>query len=289
MIYLLSFIQFCFGIIFFILPPKAALAIMRLKAWSVYQIARCTPLKRIVAGNIHMVLPDSPAGVIADKLLRNASQSIFEVICIPFFRPPHYASVFRWDGIEKLSHALKDNHGVILLTLHFGNYEIIPSALGNAGFKVTSVLKATEDPLFKFLDKPRRAGGVKIINVLEENMYAEAVKALSRNEMVGTMADTGALESRHEFIEFLGKKLPVATGWLTLAQRAGCPVIPCLARREGNTNRIIFMDPIIVARHNREETISTVSRLFEDFIKANPDHWLMLLNTYETKRMVEGK
>jgi lauroyl/myristoyl acyltransferase len=74
-----------------------------------------------------------------------------------------------------------------------------------------------------------------------------------------------------------------------LAQRAGCPVIPLGPVREGNMNRIILGEPIVITRQNRDEAIAMVSKFFEDRIKEHPDHWLMFLNEYETKRMVAGK
>ena len=133
---------------------------------------------------------------------------------MPFFKNKHYRSIFKWEGLEHLDQALKQGKGAILLTLHAGNYEVVPAALANLGYKVNSVLRATQEPIFELLNNCRSQAGVKIINFSEHDMYRETMNVLSQNEIVGTLADTGALEGRHIFYEFLGREVPVATGWL---------------------------------------------------------------------------
>ncbi|MEA3492887.1 MAG: lysophospholipid acyltransferase family protein [Candidatus Margulisiibacteriota bacterium] len=282
MVIFLNILQLIFRIIFF-LPAGIALAIMNFCALLTYYVVRVTPLRKNTENNIKLVLPHADSRTIADKLLKNTSYSIFEILCIPFFKKEHFHKKIRWHGERHLK------NGAIILTMHAGNYELIPSALAHLGHKTTTVLRATDDPLFKIVNRSRSHGGAKLINTLEEDMYKGSLKALSEGELVFLLADTGALESRHEFFDFLGKKVPVATGWLTLAQRAGCPVIPTLTGRENGKNLIAFFDPIYITKENREAMMEKTAKVFEDFIKANPESWALFLNTYETKRMVEGK
>ncbi|MDD5382299.1 MAG: lysophospholipid acyltransferase family protein [Candidatus Margulisbacteria bacterium] len=288
MILFLKALQFCFGLIFRA-PAGVSLAVMRAASWTVYTVARLTRLKRNVVADIKLVMPDSPAEAVADRLIKNTSDTIFEILCVPFFQPEHYQAIFKWEGLEHVDRALKAGKGVIMLTMHFGNYESPANALARRGYKISSILKATDEPYFEIINNSRRVGGINLINVLEDNMYTETLKALARNDMVYILADTGALESRHEYFDFLGHKVPVATGWLTLAQRAGCPVIPTLSRREDGVNLVTFFPPVTVSRDNREAVMQSVGKTFEGFVKQYPENWAMFLNPYETKRMVEGK
>jgi len=288
MIAFLKSLQFCFRIIFFA-PAGIALSLMYFAGWLTQAIAKRTGLKKTVLKNIKMVLPESQAEQIADNLIKNVSYSIFELLCLPFFKKEHFRSIFKFEGLEHLDQALKQKKGAILLTLHAGNYEVVPAALANLSYKVNSVLRATPEPIFEFLNRCRSHSGVKIINVSEQDMYKETVNVLSQNEIVGTLADTGALEGRHIFYEFLGREVPVATGWLTLAQRSGAPVLPILTRKEGRTNHIILYESFKITKETREEGIKKAGKIFEDFIKLNPEQWGIFLNSYETKRMIEGK
>ncbi len=288
MIFFLRSLQFCCRLIFFA-PASVALAFMYLGGWITQAIGKRTRLRTTVIENVKMIFPQSNADQIADKLIENVSYSIFELLCLPFFRKKHFQAIFKWEGTENIDRALKEGKGAIFLTLHAGNYEVVPAALADLGYKVNSVLRAAPDPVFAFLNRCRSHRGVNIINVSEQDMYKETLKVLGRNEIVGTLADTGALEGRHIFYEFLGRKVPVATGWLTLAQRSGAPVVPTLTKKQGRINTIMLFEPFTVTRDNREEAIKRASRIFEEFIKRNPEQWGIFLNSYETKRMIEGE
>lgn len=289
MILLIRIIQIKFWLIF-LLPPRVALAIMRLASRFIYLIVRNTSIKTIVARNIKLVMPDLPAREVADLLIKNTSLSIFEVLCIPYFKKAHYERTFKYAGLELIDKALAEKKGVIILTMHFGNYESTGNALAHLGYKITNILRDdAKNPLLEIVNRSRLVGGNKLINTEADNMFTEAAKALGKNEIVGILIDTGALESRHEYIDFLGKKVPVATGWLTLAQRAACPVLSLVTVRQDNINHIIIFEQDYVKRDNRGTIIQKFSRGFEKFVRGHPEYWLMFFNEYETKRMVEGK
>jgi len=254
-------------------------------AWIIQAIAKKTKLRKSIIKNLRLIFPESNAEKLADKLITNTSYSILELLCVPFFTRKHYDAIIDWQGLENL----ENNKGAIILTMHTGNYELTHAALTNLGYPMNIVLRATQDPIFKIINRSRSSEGAKLINILEEDTYKESLKALSKGELVYLLADTGALESRHEHISFLGKQVPVATGWLTLALRSGCQVIPTISKKDGPKNSIILAKPIEVTKENREEVKAKVIKIFEDFIKQNPEQWAMFLNEYETQRMVQGK
>ena len=288
MIILLKLLQSLFWLIFR-LPPAAAIRLMQLAGEITYQLARLTPARGMVVRNIALFFPKAEAGPLADKALLSAAYSIFEVLCVPFFNDSHFKLICRIVGRENIDLALVKRKGAVIATMHTGNYELLPIFLRSLGFKISSVMKAPPDPLFRFLAPIRSHGGTKLINVLEVDMYRETIKALGDNELVCLGIDTGALEGRHELFTFLGRKIPAATGWLTLAQRSEAAIIPAMVRRDGKKLLFSVGEPMYVMRDNREEIAHRIGQVFENFIKNHPEQWLMFLNEYETKRMVEGK
>jgi KDO2-lipid IV(A) lauroyltransferase len=288
MIFFLRFLQFCFQLIF-LLPAVIALAFMHACAWVIQAAVKLTPFKKKVMNNINLILPASQASVLAEKLISNTAYTILEVLCLPFFRKKHYRSTFSFEGLDNLNQALTERKGAILLTAHTGNYEGAFTALSYLDYKMNAILRATKEPVFEIVNRARSCRGGKLINVLDQDMFRESLRVLGQNELVYLLADTGALESRHEQIDFLGKKVPVATGWLTLAQRAECPVIPILSKKNGKKNTIILYPPLKVNKGNREQILQKSIGIFEDFINQNPEQWAMFLNGYETQRMVNGE
>jgi lauroyl/myristoyl acyltransferase len=282
-IFLLA-LQLLFRLVFW-LPVDAALAVMYATAWLISAIAVRTPVKRMVKKNIETVLKRADAEQLAGKLLGNFSRSILELLCLPFFNHHHFQRVVRFEGLENLPRG----QGAIMLTMHVGNYELSHAALSDLGFKAAIVLRAEKDPLFELVNRSRGAHGAQLINVLEDDMYQESLKALNQHKLVYILGDTGALESRHEMLDFLGHKVPVATGWLTLAQRTGCPVLPILTHRAKGVNVFTIFPPAVVTRDNRDEVLRNFVRVSEEFIRQHPEEWGMFLNEYETNRMVKGR
>ena len=148
MISLINFLRFIFRIIFF-LPAGIALSLMYFAGWLTYQIASRTKLKSMTGENIKLLLPERRIEQIADRLIKNVSYSIFELMCLPYFGKKHFKAVFEYEGLSNIDRALKENKGAILLTLHAGNYEVVPAAAAELGYKVNTVLRATHDPIFK--------------------------------------------------------------------------------------------------------------------------------------------
>lgn len=287
MIALLSFSQACFGLVFR-LPPRFALGFLRLKAKGLCWIARLTPLRRIVSANYRCFFPAADADALADKLLDNVSRSIMEVFCFPFFRAEHFKLLGRLEGRENLDLALADGKGVLLLTMHTGNYEFMQVLLPQLGYRLNAVMKAPPgDRLFQFINRSRTATGCRLINVETADMYRESLARLADNEIVGLLIDTGARESRNETVVFLGKKMPAATGWLTLAQRSAATLLIGTCRRENGQLVVKIEPPFRITAGNREAMREHVRRSFDEFVRAYPDQWALFLNKDEISGIMD--
>lgn len=273
----------------FRLPPIAAVYIMRFAAEALFQLAKFTPLRGMVAKNYEMFFPGTDGRHNADQLLRNVSYSLFELICLPFFKEEHFARVVKLQGIENIDLALAKRSGGLFLTMHTGNYEIVPSVLAHLGYHVTSIVKTPDDPLFKMINESRTKHGTKLINVLDSNMYLESIKSLAENQIIGLLLDTGANEGRHEEMEFLGRQIPVATGWLTLAQRSRAEIVMCLARRVGKKVVIDFQPPFRIDRETKAEALDRIRNYFETFVKNHPEQWAIFLLKDEIHGLVHRK
>jgi lauroyl/myristoyl acyltransferase len=287
MIFFIYLIQIKFWLIFLI-PGNFPLFCLRTAAGFLRGLVNLTPIRKRIIDNVKSVLSHADAESITGQLFYNASLTIMETICLPFFKSYHFDQVFELVNREEIDKALLRGKGVIFLSMHTGNYECGAMAAAQKGYKLNTIMKSRDDPLFKLLNKVRSTGGINIINVLEQDMYKESLKVLAKNEIIGVMADTGALESRHILHPFLGHTVPIATGWITLAQRSKSAVIPVILKRVGNKNQVVFTEALEITLENRDQMIERIIAIFESFIQRDPGQWCMFLNDYETKRMVQG-
>ncbi|MBN3032993.1 MAG: hypothetical protein JW873_02750 [Candidatus Saganbacteria bacterium] len=286
MIHLLNFLRLLMRPAF-LLPAPAALYIMRLAGGLTYQIARLTPVRRMVIRNFRAVLPEADAEELAGKALDNAGQAIFEIICAPYFTNDHLNRITKVSGLGNLDRALAGRKGAICLSLHSGNYELTAALLASRGYHLTTVMKAPPgDKLYAFLNRSRLYKGSELINIYDGNMYRKCLQALARGRCVGILADTGALEGKYEIMPFLGRRVPIATGWTALARRAAAPVVPFFSRREGDKVAFIIGEPLHIRGDNKAEVMETVRKSYENMVRSRPDQWAIFLNEHEVKRML---
>lgn len=286
MIYLLNFLRGLMRPVFW-LPAPLAISIMRLGGEAAYRIARRTPARAMVRRNFKMVLPASDAEKLAEKALHNAGHAAFEIICAPYFAKKHLERITKVVGLENLDVALAKRKGAICLSLHSGNYELTAAVLASRGYHLTTVMKSPPgDQLYAFLDRSRQYHGSRLINILDGNMYRECLQALAKGRCVGILVDTGALEGKHELMPFLGHRVPIATGWTTLAQRAAAPVIPFFSKREDGKVVFIIGEPLTIYSDTKAEVMEHVRRFYEKMVENHPDQWALFLNEHEVKRML---
>jgi len=286
MIYLLNFLRWLMRPVFW-LPAPVAVKIMRLAGAATWRLARLTPVRPMVVRNFKMVLPRADAETLADRALRNAGHAVFEIICAPYFKQAHLELITRVVGIENLDVALAKRKGAICLSLHSGNYELTAAVLASRGYHLTTVMKSPPgDKLYAFLDRSRQYHGSRLINILDGNMYRECLQALARDRCVGILVDTGALEGKHEMMPFLGHRVPIATGWTTLAQRAEAPVVPFFSKREGGKVVFVIGEPLTIYSDTRAEVMEHVRKFYENMVANHPDQWALFLNEHEVKRML---
>jgi KDO2-lipid IV(A) lauroyltransferase len=178
-----------------------------------------------------------------------------------------------------IKEAIDHGRGLMVVTAHFGNWEMLGSWVATLGYPMHFFVAVQHNPYIdKMLVKFRREMGVEIINPSRGGVRA-VFKALKNNHIVGIAADqhdpTGNL-----ILDFFGRKATVPKGPAVFAQRAGCPLLPCLLRRERFDRHVVMASGLIYPdRHSDPEVdIERMTRehtsFLEDRIREYPDQWM---------------
>jgi len=286
---ILKSIQAGLRIIFLFLTPGQALKFIHKLSYLCYKIFVPKSLKKQIQNNLKAIYGHSSLDQV-ESLLKNVSLSFFETLCLPLFNKKHLGLCCELTGLHHLKEGLKNKKGAIILTIHAGNFEIIPNYLSSLGNTVLKIVKTAypEDAPAKFLNRCRKSHGVRVLNIEEKDMYRQSFRILNANALVYLLADTGALDSRHVFIRLFNKTVPAATGWKIMAERSGAVVLPTFIKRDKNLkNHIRIYPPLHVTKETGDEIFQEMGNLLEEYLRENPDEWLLPLNTYEVERMVE--
>ncbi|HMP74953.1 MAG TPA: lysophospholipid acyltransferase family protein [Kiritimatiellia bacterium] len=176
---------------------------------------------------------------------------------------------------ERLAEAVRRGRGVVVVTAHFGNWEIGGAVLHALGYPVNAVVAPERLPrLERLLRRQRERRGLHVVQL---GQSARALlRSLQRGEIVALLADRD-FSSGHRVIELFGKRVCLPRGAAWLARRAGAPVVPVfLIRQEDDTFLLRIHPPIPPDLAGGEEaTMRSVRDSLEREIGERPYQWFL--------------
>jgi KDO2-lipid IV(A) lauroyltransferase len=179
--------------------------------------------------------------------------------------------------------------GVVILTAHFGNFELLPAAHALHGYPITLVHHTQRflagDALMTYV---RERTGIKVIR---KHAAARAVlKSLKEGELVGIPFDQNAKRSEAIFVPFFGELAATSSGPARLVALAEVPVVPVFILRERNRrqHRIEILDELPIQRtddpkEDIEENTRRFTRAIEVFVRRHPTQFLWTHRRYRTR------
>ncbi|MBI1921163.1 MAG: lysophospholipid acyltransferase family protein [Geobacter sp.] len=189
----------------------------------------------------------------------------------------------RKTGGEHLEEALARGNGAILITPHFGNWELGGLALADRSVRVNVMtFPEPDEKVNQMRERVRSERGIGTIYVNRDDTsplaIIEAVNALRRNEVVALLGERDG--SSHTMdLDFFGRPTPIPVGAAYLALASGAPVIPVFIPLEGGRYSTVMEGPVYFqgSRGNHaaavREGTGRILRVFEKYIRANPDQW----------------
>ena len=132
-------------------------------------------------------------------------------------------------GWDELQDALALGRGVILVTGHYGNWEIAAAAVASRGIPIGAIVRRQGNRLVdEHLQQLRRNLGVETI--YQGQAPSRVPRLLRSNAVVGIVGDQDARRSGI-FVPFFGRPASTHRGPALFALRLGAPVFSCIARR----------------------------------------------------------
>ncbi len=192
----------------------------------------------------------------------------------------------------KFWQTVMDRHpgkGLLILTAHFGNFELLPTAHALHGFQISLVHHTQRflpgDALMTFV---RQRAGVEIIR---KHSAARAVlKALRNRRLVGIPFDQNAKRSEAIFVPFFDEPAATASGLARLVAISGAPVLPVfiVRRPDGRSHMIEILDEVEVQRSDDpqadlvENTRRFVAQV-EGIVRRYPEQFLWTHRRFRTR------
>lgn len=197
------------------------------------------------------------------------------------------------EGKENLEKAFEPGKGVVLLTGHIGNWELLGAVVGMMGYEYGVIYR--EVP-FKRIDKyiKETRSTHRTTPISKKNALMKMFKTLRANGMIGILLDQKANHKEGLMLNFFGKPALTSKGLSAIATKTGASVVPIfLARKGGTFYHKATVEEALPFQNtdNKEEDLKHNTQLMNDVlekhIRANPEQWLWLHHRWE-KRPATG-
>jgi KDO2-lipid IV(A) lauroyltransferase len=218
-------------------------------------------------------LSQSPEETIKNNF-RNMGRSLAEIVKVYGGRGDSVLRSIDVEGWENYCIAKEKGNGVIFITGHCGNWELLALSFSTKVETVYGVVRQQSNPYIdRFIVKARKKYGTRI--TYKEGALKKFISALREGETVGILIDQSVIPKEGILVDFLG-----APAWTTkmaasLARRTSAAVIPVFMKRtEGG--HVIKMLPEMKLEGDDNEDTRKVTLSVEDYIRENPSDWLWI-------------
>jgi KDO2-lipid IV(A) lauroyltransferase len=232
--------------------------------------------------NLRHVMPTAPPGTrdqTAKNILRNHLKNYYDFFRSIRLTQTDIARIVNVHGFQNLEDALARGKGVVFITAHFGNLDIVGQTFAIHGYKVTTPAEHVKpEILYQHIVATRASKGLTIIPV--DGPLLSLVRALKRNEIVGLAADLDVTKSGI-VVNFFDAPARLPDGHVQLALRTGAALLPAFSLRLPDNTFAAYAEPAIQLEntgHFQEDTragVEQVARVMEKWIREHPDQWVM--------------
>lgn len=224
---------------------------------------------------------DGRAWELARRWFQNYARYLAEFIHLPEERVADLVQrVGHVVGYEHLEAAIARGKGAIVVTAHFGNWDLAGAVL--AAYHPLVVVGDTFQPacLDRLVQGTRAAKGMRVVP--RERAVRPLLAWLRRNGVVALLADRPALDDAGGVaVSFFGRRTVVPAGAAALALKTGAAVLPAGCWRNDDDSYTGVIAPPIecsaTGHHgrDRQEGMQQIMSAVERIICHAPDQWYM--------------
>ncbi len=244
----------------------------------------------LVYRNIGISFPEkSPAEIrsIAKRVYRNMAVTMIEVLRFPLVRSREdAATLVDMDvHVDEFMRRTKNGlTGAVIVSGHFGNWELMALAFGILAKPVTIVVKRLSNDLVdRRMNELRTLRGNSV--VYDNLALRKGLRLLADGGVLAILADQSDPSATY-FGEFLGRRATIFSGAAFFALKAQVPLFVTMCRfaRDGkyktemqeiNTSDLTFCKEDIAILALR------YTRVLEEYIKRWPEEWFWLHNRWK--------
>ena len=230
------------------------------------------------------------------KKLTRDSFRLLPMLGVEVMLTPRYVKLERLaqhfilgDGLGPvLRMMVEQEHGTVMVTAHYGNWEVLGYMMAVMGFETTSVARPLDNKYINdFVLGVREKKGQRIVD--KKGAMREAPAVLEKRGAMGFIADQDA-GPKGMFVDFFGRPASTYKSIGLLAMRYDVPVVVGFARRVGYDFRfrldvqdVIWPKDWASVKDPLRYITQRYTRAVEDSVRGEPGQYLWLHRRWKSR------
>jgi Kdo2-lipid IVA lauroyltransferase/acyltransferase len=234
-----------------------------------------------------------------EKTGRRSFQQIV-MLTVDMLFTPRVVKRDNWDkystyvNLERTKWLIQGGQPVLMVTGHYGNFEIMGYLMGLFGFKTYSIARPLDNRFIsKYLYGIRKKAGQKIID--KKGAAERMQQMVEEGATLGFIADQDA-GKKGLFVDFFGRKASTYKSIGLLAMQYNMPISVAGCRREGNRfffeieiERLIMPEEWADKDKPLEWITQEYTKAIENFIRKDPSQYWWLHRRWKHRPKGERK
>ena len=225
--------------------------------------------------------------VIAKQCFENLGKTAVEFMQFPRLDRKRIQQYVTFEGIEHVEQVLALGKGAIILTGHFGNWELLAASISTTVAPLTPFVRELRSPrLNALVSSYREKAGYATID--RDTGMRHALRCLKRNELLGIVADVDTVVSG-VFVDFFGRHAYTPYSPVAIALKTGAAILPTfIIRQPDGSHRAIIEPPLALKQtHAKEQDIvintQKFTKIIESYIRRYPTQWIWMHRRWKTQ------
>jgi KDO2-lipid IV(A) lauroyltransferase len=239
--------------------------------------------RRVALDNLEQALPELAAGErrhLVARCFRHFGGVFADVLSSRRFDLPELCRRGEVRGLAHLRQAESAGRGVIVLSAHFGNWEVVPYYLTVAGGPLAVVGRAADNPHFdRALRRLRERFGNRALD--KRGAVREMFRVVRAGGRLGLLIDQRVRAEEAIEIDFFGRPALTSPIVARVALKTGASIVPVFGDHlpEGRY-RVEIRPPIAPPGGDDEAATRELTRrclaVCEEVVRAAPARWLWM-------------
>jgi KDO2-lipid IV(A) lauroyltransferase len=228
---------------------------------------------------------------VLERSFANLGRGVAELAFLERLTPENVGELVSVEGLEHFhaARAAAPDVGVIALTAHFGNFELLAVAMALRGFPITIVYRERGPDLEATLRSWRELHGTTTIP--RGSAARGVLRALREGRVVAMTLDQDTPRREGVFVPFFSRLACTRDAPARIAMRTGAPVLPVFVfrRSDGHRHHMRCLPPLALEPAGSDpegavlENVRRMTRVIEDAIREAPDQWAWTHRRWRTQ------